>query len=478
MTFSLEPGWAALFAVLSISMATVASVHAALSKRDVRAAIGWVVAVWVAPVFGSLAYAVFGINLIRRRAVAIFGEHEDRSFVPQVPLAESVEPTFGALGLTRFVDRLVERPLIGGNHVKVLEGAAAYEAMLAAIDAADCSVTFETYIFDLDETGERFVEAFVRARERGVEVRVLIDAVGARYSRRSTIRELRRRGVVVRPFLPTKHPLRAPYLNLRNHRKILVVDGEVGFTGGMNIRHGHAADGGLVVQSGAIQDVHFRIDGPVVTQLQGVFVDDWYFSAREKLLGDKWFPHVDSAGDMYARGVPDGPDRDLEKIQWALLGAISCARHRIKIVTPYFLPINGIDTALQVAARRGVHVDVFLPERSNLLLVHWASRGLWEQVLEGGCRIWLTPPPFDHSKLMIVDADWSFIGSTNWDPRSLRLNFEFNVEVRSAQLNLELDDLIESKREVAREVSLAEHRRRPLRERLLDGGARLLSPYL
>jgi cardiolipin synthase len=432
------------------------------------------VAIWVAPLFGSIAYAIFGVNLIRRRAVSIFGEHRDRGFVPLAPFEDSVEPSYGALGMTRFVDRLVAVPLVEGNDVRPLLGDAAFDEMLAAIDGAAESVSLATYIFDLDPTGERFVEALERAVQRGVQVRVLIDAVGARYSRRPPLHELRRRGVTAAAFLPTRHPLRAPYLNLRNHRKILVVDGYIGFTGGMNIRHLTSPRDGLE----ALRDTHFRLAGPVVSHLQRAFVEDWYFSAKEDLQGDVWLPKIEAAGEMLARGIPDGPDRDLEKIQWTLLGALACAKHRVKIVTPYFLPINGIDVALQVAARRGVHVDIFLPERGNLLLPHWASRGLWVNVLEGGCRIWLTPPPFDHSKLMIVDNSWSFVGSSNWDPRSLRLNFELNVEVRSAKLNLELDHLIEDRRQVAREVTLHEHERRPALERLLDGSARLLSPYL
>ncbi|REJ76996.1 MAG: cardiolipin synthase [Acidobacteria bacterium] len=474
MTFALEPTIAAPIAFLSVAFAVVASAHAVLTKRDVRAAIGWVVAIWVAPLLGSIAYAIFGINLIRRRAVSIFGEHHDRGFVPLVPLEESVEPSFGALGMTRFVDRLVNVPLVEGNEVVPLLGCDAFEQMLDVIGSARESLSLETYIFDHDATGRRFVAALAEAVERGVEVRVLIDAVGARYSKEPTPRELAHRGVRTALFLPTRHPLRAPYLNLRNHRKVLVADGRIGFTGGLNIRHCLSESDG----SEQLRDTHFRVEGPVVAHLQRAFVEDWYFSAREELLGPRWFPELEARGEMLARGIPDGPDRDLEKIQWTLLGALACAKHRVKIVTPYFLPINGIDTALQVAARRGVHVDVFLPERGNLLLPHWASRGLWENVLEGGCRVWLVPPPFDHSKLMIVDNSWSFVGSANWDPRSLRLNFEFNVEVRSAKLNLAIDDLIEERRGRAKEVKLEAHRRRPVPERLLDGAARLLSPYL
>ena len=490
--------YAFLLASLQVLVAGWASVHAVLTKRDVRAAIGWVVVIWVAPILGSLFYWVFGINRIHRKAAALRGddEEEEEPVVPAMMAMQQLEPCFGPFGLCRFIDGLVHRPLLPGNQIDpLIGGGAAYSAMLDAIRSARSSVSLLTYIFDDDPAGREFVQALSEARERGVEVRVLIDAVGGRYSKRPMVQVLRDVGVRSEAFMPTWHPLRAPYMNLRNHRKILVVDGEVGFTGGMNIREGHrgtppaAADDRSEIQPligssrpagslGAIDDVHFKLRGPVVAHLQEVFAQDWVFASHERLQGEIWFPRLDYVGPMNARGVPDGPDRDLGKIQWALKGALACAKHRVKVVSPYFLPIDGLDAALQTAARRGVHVDIFLPEQSNLLLVGWASRGLWEQVLEGGCRIWLTPRPFDHTKLMIVDGDWSFIGSSNWDARSLRLNFELNVEVHSAELNRELDELIEQKRVRSRPVILEELRNRPLRLRLLDGWARLLAPYL
>jgi len=285
---------------------------------------------------------------------------------------------------------------------------------------------------------------------------------------------LRRRGVTTRVFLPTVHPLRAPYFNLRNHRKLLIADGTLGFTGGMNIREGHRKTEG----GGQIRDIHFRITGPVVQQLQSVFAEDWLFAAKESLSGELWFPKIRSVGDMHARAISDGPDRDLDKIQWTFLAALACARHRVQFSTPYFLPINGLDRAIQTAARRGVHIDIFLPEHGNLKLVEWASRGYWQQVIEGGARIWLVSGPFDHSKLMIVDYDWSFIGSANMDPRSLRLNFEVNVEVGSAEFNRELENVLAAKRLRARAVLAEELQCRPLPERLFEGTLGLLAPYL
>jgi cardiolipin synthase len=264
-------------------------------------------------------------------------------------------------------------------------------------------------------------------------------------------------------------------MNLRNHRKILVVDGNVGFTGGMNIRVGHWLDR---KPKQPVSDLHFRVEGPVVAQLQAVFVEDWKFTTGEDLRGEPWFVPLTSTGPVFARSIADGPDEVLDGLRWTILGALSTARHSIRIATPYFLPFPTLISALNVAAMRGVQVDLLLPSKNNLPFVHWASRAMWWQVLEHGCRIWLAPPPFDHTKLMLVDDCWSFVGSANWDPRSLRLNFELNVECYDPELAGRLGEIFEAKRKPATEMTLKEVDARGLLPRLRDGTARLLTPYL
>ncbi len=475
--------WPLLLALVAVAAAVALTLHIVLTKRDTSAAVAWVGLVWLSPVVGAVAYLVFGVNRIHKRARQLVG--------PVGPVLPSVSPlpcpdeTMEAVlsgpfthlrAMVRLGDRVAGRPLTAGNRMTLLEnGDEAFPAMLEAIEGARRSVTLVTYIFDNDAAGERFLEALRSAVERGVEVRVLIDDVGARYSVPSMVHSLRRNGIDVARFHPALLPWLATYLNLRNHRKILVVDGRIGFTGGMNIRKGN-----LIRQdpSHPIRDLHVRFDGPVVTELQEVFAEDWAAATGEVLSGDRWFAPPEPAGDTLARGINDGPDVHFEKLHSVLLGALATAERRIRVVTPYFIPDDRLLGALHVAALRGVEVEVHLPERGNLPLVQWASQAHWPRVMEKGIRIFLTGAPFDHSKVMTVDGGWGLVGSANWDPRSLQLNFEFNVEVFDPERVAELDAFVDRRREEARELKAEEWARRPFFPRLRDATARLASPLL
>jgi cardiolipin synthase len=485
MPFDL-PTWLsyALAAVAAAGMAvgvSAAFLHAVLTKREVRAALGWGGLILVFPVAGAVLYLLFGINRIQRRATALrgaptAGEGAVPSPPDDAPLA----------GLAHLVQRLVARPLLGGNRVRCLvDGEQAYPAMLEAIAGARRTVSLSTYIFDNDRVGRRFRDALAAAVERGVEVRVILDAVGARYSFPPISAALTHRGVPTAVFLRTLIPWRMPYMNLRTHRKILVVDGRAAFVGGMNLRRLHE-----VTEAGdaAVQDLHFRLDGPVVEQIQEVFAADWHFCRGEELTGDGWFPELEplppaaescgANGIAEARVIPDGPNGDLDKLRWTLLGAVASARRSLRIVTPYFLPDTDLQTALQVAALRGVEVEILLPQRNNLALVAWAATAQLPWLLRHGCRVCLTPPPFDHSKLMLVDGAWALIGSANWDPRSLRLNFEINVELYGETTVARLEEIFAAKKATARELTLDDLRARPWWMKLRDGLARLAQPYL
>lgn len=477
--------WGLLIGVLDLALVCLAIGHVVLNKRDVRAAIGWSGVIFLAPFVGSVLYWVFGINRLKRKASRIFGKRNAIcARTGDLTNNDACIDSSGSLGpldeqfspLATLGDKVIGRPLVGGNRISLLPSLEnGFAAMLAAIDGANQSVTLCTYIFDCDAVGKQFVASLQQAHERGVEVRVMVDGVGMAYSWPSIKGSFAAAKIPYAVFLPSLMPWRLHYTNLRNHRKIMVVDGSIGFTGGLNIREGLRY---YRKPTSPQLDSHFQIEGPVVRDLQEAFAEDWEFCTGESLEGEKWFPVLANCGEALARGITDGPDLSSGSIRLMLAGAIAVAKKSVYIVTPYFLPDSSLIDALNIADLRGVDVNIVLPKANNLLLVQWASTaGLW-QLLSRGVQVWTSPPPFDHSKLMVVDDSWCMFGSANWDPRSLRLNFEFNVECFSPQLAGAITALVQKKIAGAEQLSLADLDRRSLPIKIRDGLARLATPYL
>ena len=326
--------WPYLAVLFDVVVATLASAHVVLQKRDTRAAIAWVGLIWLAPIVGTALYVWLGINRIQRRARSLRSDRPRPASLPNLSccpgklLSETLGPDGAHLeSLVKLVDELARRPLLHGNCiVPLVNGDQAYPAMIEAIEAAAHSITLSTYIFDNDQAGQLFLDTIQRAVARRVEVRVLVDDVGARYTWPTMPRLLRRAGIPCATFLPTMIPWRFQYSNLRTHRKLLVVDGQVAFTGGINIREGNCL---AWRPKYPVQDLHFRVTGPVVTQLQEVFADDWEFCTDELLQGEPWFADIEPDGPVLARGLPDGPDENFESFRFTLLGAIASARTSI-----------------------------------------------------------------------------------------------------------------------------------------------------
>lgn len=478
--------WSAILAAFSLvgfAISVWVTIHAVLYKRDGTAVIGWVGLAWLAPFIGGLVYLCFGINRIQRKSISLRIRKKDDLFravqlTPQQQQeVEQASIRFpNLLGLATAVHNVTDLPLLPGNRITALKnGDEAYPAMLDAIDSAKESIAMLSYIFDDDQTGRSFVAAFAKAKARGVEVRVLVDDVGAGYSRPKIFRRLTEAGVENASFLPTRLPRIPTTANMRNHRKLLVVDGKIGFTGGTNIRDGHRME---LHPKFPVSCLHFRVEGPVVAQLQRVFAFDWAFAKGEVLSGSNWFPELDDCGETWARGIEHGPDESFERLLDVLVAAIASARRRVRIVTPYFLPRESLISALNAAALRGVDVEIYVPEKNNIILVQWACTAQLWQMLSKGCKVFATAGPFDHTKLMLVDDQWTLLGSTNWDPRSLRLNFEFNLECYDEALTAELHQLVDAKGETARQITLETIEGRSFLVRVRDGLARLLIPYL
>ena len=480
----LKTTWPYLVTLATFSAILATAVHILYKKRNTRAAAGWLGLVWFAPVLGVCLYWMFGVNRIQRRASRRLANKQSVSLPEK---AAAVQPSFieqkcanleknGLAQLSRMTEKLTRQPLMQGNRITpLINGDQAYPCMLACIDAAEHSIALCSYIFDNDSRGGKFRQALRAAGQRGVDVKVLIDSVGARYSIPSITRRLRRDGLDAAEFMKSLLPWHFQYFNLRNHRKILVVDGRIGFTGGMNIREGNClADN----PASPIQDLHFQIEGPVVAELQRSFAEDWTFTTRQVLEGNKWYPHLEPQGDGVARGISDGPDEDFDKLRMVLMAALATAQSSIRIITPYFLPDAELLSALRIAVLRTVDIEILLPARSNLRMVKWASDAGLEELLREGCRIFLTQPPFDHSKIMVVDHAWVLLGSANWDSRSLALNFEFNLECYDMQLAATVEAILQEKKSTARELTMQDILAKNLFVKLRNRFFRLFSPYL
>lgn len=465
---------------LHVLLGLAASWHALLSKRDPRAAMGWIAVCLLSPLAGPLLYYFFGINRVARRARDLRAEGlpsrtatGGSEILPAPPQYPELPPQYRRLAGISAV--LGCRALRGGNRFELLQsGDAAYPQMLAAIETARSSICLETYIFMTDEVGLAFIDALERAVHRGVEVRVLIDGAGDYYSLPRSSRLLRERGIAFARFLPPRLLPPSLLINLRNHRKILAVDGEAAFVGGMNINGRFMG----VEDAKAATDMHFKVTGPVVGQIVEAFAEDWQFAAGEALPRSLYALAQAVDGSSFARLITDGPEAEVGVLSTLIATAISAAEQRVAIMTPYFLPSLELASAIESAALRGVDVTLLLPGVNNLPYVHWASRHILGELIKRGVAIYYQPSPFVHSKLLLIDEYYVQIGSANLDSRSLRLNFELAVEVFDANFARQMAEHFHAAKARSRLLALDELLQRSLIARTRDAAGWLLSPYL
>lgn len=471
--------------LMHLAASGAVTVHVLLRKRDVRSATAWIGVAWLSPGFGAALYYVFGINrVMRRTSRMVRGVTPRKSMVMEKPAtgeARAPAPEISRLpeniATVARVSALASRHMLApGNAMTILHaGDEAFPAMLEAIDQAKQTVAIASYIFHADKVGLAFVAALKKAQDRGAEIRVLIDGVGSGYLRSPIARCFAEAGIRTERFMHYWQPWRMPFVNMRNHKKLLIVDGTIGFTGGLNISaQCLLADN----PPRPVNDLHFRFEGPIVTQLMVTFAEDWNFVTGEVLDGEGWWPELAAAGNIPARGVSSGPDEDIGVLSSIMATAVSEAKRRLRIVTPYFLPDQTLTACLVIAALRGVEVDILVPEFSDHMTFQWAMHAHLGLIAGPGIKVYYMQPPFDHAKLMTIDGGWSLVGSANWDVRSLRLNFEFNVECYGPRATAEIDRVIDAKIARARQILPAEFTGRPLILKLRDSAARLLLPYL
>ncbi|MFO0944942.1 MAG: cardiolipin synthase [Planctomycetota bacterium] len=381
-----------------------------LRRKEPAATTAWIFAILLMPFIGAIAFLAFGNDrMARRSAMRESRKRQFRGTVRQVVEGHgSPIDMRGQLQLYRLLERINPLPTCVGNHVEIFQDMEKnYARQLAAIAAAKDHVHMEYYIFQTDEIGQRFRDELIAAARRGVQVRFVYDSLGSWSLNRSFLRKMREAGVEVAPFIPLNLLSRRWIFNFRNHRKILVVDADVGFIGGANIGLEYLGKSDV----GHWADTHLCVTGPIVSHLQRVFAEDWAFASGQEIQGDHYYRATKSKGKVTAQVVPGGPDQPVPVYRELYFSAVANAVERIRICTPYFVPTEATLLALQTAARRGVDVRVLVPGRSTHYFVKLASESYYDDLLEAGVKIYEIKDGFMHSKVLSIDGRWSVVGT-------------------------------------------------------------------
>jgi cardiolipin synthase len=454
-------GWLAYLVVLSGWIV--------LQRSEPVATLGWIMALAFLPYLGFLIYYVFGpqrIDRSRRRRVAA---HTAVGVRGKSPAGSE------AAALDRMATAMTGYPPSSATRVDlIVDGEATYAALVKAIEAATRHVHVEYYIYAGDRTGTQIRDALIGRAKAGVKVRVLLDGVGSRLER-AFVQPLEDAGVELATFHPVRWwmtPFLRPKLNLRNHRKIVVCDGVVGFTGGINVTD----DENEALNPQAFHDLHLRIEGDAVRWLQVAWLEDWHYVTGKAITDDGVLPAA-STGPIATQVIPSGPDNEWEPIHRLQVQAISDADRRVWLATPYFVPSRAALFALEGAAMRGLDVRLVVPKQSDSKLVSAAARSYYDKLQKAGVRVYEYGPRMLHSKALLVDDDEAIIGTSNFDTRSFSLNFEIVVLMRDKGVAAQLDRSFVA--DMAASVEVAKDRpKASLPTRLGQAAARLFAPIL
>ncbi|HLW67270.1 MAG TPA: cardiolipin synthase [Gemmataceae bacterium] len=449
-------------------------------KREPMSALAWCSTVLLLPFLGPFLFYVLGYQRVyrplkrKRQHRRAFRRHRIRKKSAGPSISNRLP--LGWTAMARLARQLDAFSPTNGNKIDFYsEGAAAFPAKLEAIRTAQHHVHLEYFIFQPDEIGRTFRDALCEKARQGVEVRLVYDAMGSYRLTNSFLNPLRGAGAKCEAFLPVSLFRRRTQVNLRNHRKILVVDGRVGFTGGLNIGDEYL---GKVPRFGYWRDAHVRVEGPAVSDLQRVFAEDWDFTAGELLKGSTYFPRQKGSGPVTVQVVQSGPDQELKSIREVYFAAILRARKRLWIASPYFVPDAGILDALVLAGHTGVDVRLLGLQHPDKWLPFLAGRYYWTDMLEAGVKVYQYAKGMMHSKLMLVDGQWASIGTANLDNRSLHLNFEVNCLLYDPEAVAQLEAGFLRDLKDSQAIDPEAYPKRPLTSRLPENVCRLLSPIL
>jgi cardiolipin synthase len=450
-----------------------------LTKKEPTSAVAWCLAVLLMPLVGALLFWMFGYNRVHRqvRKKRAHHAHFRQLHPPQAREADQQAEAQPAVpDVARQALHANAYPVSFGNAVVLHHDTnEAFVALLDAIRQARHHVHLEFFSVHGDETGTRLLELLADKARAGVEVRLLLDAVGNLYLRGRCLAPLRGAGGKVAYFFPLNRLRSLVQLNLRNHRKIVVVDGRVGFTGGMNIGDAYL---GKIPSIGYWRDEFFRMEGPAVAGLQRTFTEDWDFTTQEALTGTAYFPDLSPTGDAVVQVAAGGPDQEISCIREIYFMGMVSACERLWIASPYFVPDQGLLDALRLARYRGVDVRLLSILRPDHYLSFYAGRYYFTQLLDMGIKVYQYCRGMMHSKYMLVDGQWGLVGSANLDIRSLRLDFEAGVLLHSSALVADMEAAFCRDLEASEQLEKKTFAGRSLATRLLENACRLLAPAL
>jgi len=445
-------------------------------NRNPLKTISWVLVLLLLPLVGLIFYYFFGEDHRKKRLISRkMHKKINRKTLERTELLEALNPPSQYKGLVNLLNKLKDSPLYGGNKITFYtNGVDKFEALFEEIRKAKKHIHLQYYIFMDDEIGNKTKDILIEKAREGVEVRVLYDAMGSWGAKSSFFKSMEMEGIQVEPFLKVAFPIFTSRVNYRNHRKVVVIDGEVGFMGGMNIADRYIKG----VKHGIWRDSHFKVEGKGVHGLQTSFIIDWYATKNELLVANKYFPALVPQGESLMQIATSGPTGEFKQIHQGIFHAITNAKEYIYIQTPYLIPTDALMLALQTAALSGVDVRIMIPEKSDTTFVQIASMSFIKDFLEARVKICLFKDGFVHSKLMVIDDNLTITGSANMDVRSFEHNFEIDAFIYDRETTLRAKEIFMDDLACSRFVDLEEWNKRPLQKRLAESFLRLFTPLL
>lgn len=469
------------FYLLFLITAIPVAIMIVFEKRSPYKTAAWILLLVLIPVFGVIFYLIFGQEYRKQKMFSVRGieglKELRRISTRQLRNIDKAIINDNVKSNDNIIRLLLNNSsalLTTGNKLRILkDGHETFKAIFAAIEKAQHHIHLEYYIFANDSIGKKLTDLLLKKRAEGIEVRIIVDDVGSWSLKRKYFEHLRKNRIEIFPFMEVRFPRLTSKVNYRNHRKIIVIDGNVGFIGGINVTDRYLNGSKKL---GPWRDTHLKITGDAATNLQIIFLADWYFVSGNNLLEKTYLHKFTEADGVPVQIAAGGPDHDWEGIAQAFFAAITNARKRVYLATPYLMPPPPLLLALQTAALSNVDVRIIIPQKSDSKISKWGSFSYVEKLLEAGVKVYFYTRGFTHSKYMLVDDSFSTIGTTNFDFRSFETNFEANAFIYNQGFNEELEQLFMEDLQNSRLIKLSQWRKRGWFFKLRESLAHIISP--